>query len=248
MNSSKWSFASARSLEGVENLLARAGGVDAVQGEGRHAAQGHRRDRAEGANPDPGRAQQLGLAFRAQLAHRAVGENQLHRLYLRGDVAQLGPGAVGAGRDRAGDRLAIDVAEVLHRQTEPVQLLVELGKHRAAPDLDQAGSAVGVDHAAERAGVDHRAVGHRRLGERVAAAGDADLAPGRNRRTDRLGQLLAPARAHQLGRRAGLVPGPITPGLAGPPLLCSRRKPCSGSLARSALGGGSRRGARAWNE
>ena len=142
----------------------------------------------------------------------AVGGDQLHRLDLGGDVAQLRAGAVGAGRDRPGDRLAVDVAEVLHRQPEPVQLLVEVGEHRARPDPDQARGRVGVDHAAERGDVDHRAVGQRRLGEGVAGAGDAHLATGRRRRS----------RSPPPARRGRAAARPPPAGSAGPPSSCAR--------------------------
>ena len=199
-------------LEALEDLLARSRAIDPVQGEGRDAAQGHRADRSQGADAHARRPQQLGIALRGQLANRAVGEDQLHRHHLRGDVAQLGAGAVGAGRDRAGNGLAIDVAEVLHRQAELVQPLVEVGEHRARPHLDQARGAIGLEHAAERAHVDHRPVGHRRLGERVTAARHADLAPRRHGGDDRPAQLLAIGRAHALDGSASLIAGPIAPG------------------------------------
>ena len=138
-------------LEGVEDLLARPRRVDPVEGEGGDAAQGHRRDRAERADPDPRRAQQLRVGGGAELAHAAVGEDQLEPPRPgRRCCAASGAGAVGAGRDRAGDRLAVDVAEVLHRQAEPVQLLVEVGEDGPRADLDQAGGGIGVDDAAQR--------------------------------------------------------------------------------------------------
>ena len=131
MKSSKWSWASARSWKVSSTSSRGPRPVDPVQGEGGDAAQRHGRDRAQRADPDPRRAQQLRVGGGAQLADAAVGEDQLQPLDLGGDVAQPRAGAVGAGRDRPGDRLAVDVAEVLHRQPEPVQLLVEVGEHGA---------------------------------------------------------------------------------------------------------------------
>ncbi len=210
-------------LEALEHFLARGGLVDPVQGEGGDATKGHRADRPQGADAHPGRAQQLGVVLRGQLANRAIGEDQLHRHNLGGDVAQLGAGAVGAGRDRAGDCLAIDVAEVLHREAKLVQPLVEVGKHRARAHLDQARRAIGLEHAAERPGVDHRAVGHRRLSEGVAAGDDADLALRRRSGSHRRSELLAIGRPNPLERNAGLIAGPIAPGAPRSSRLSTRR-------------------------
>ena len=189
--------------------------------------------------PTPTRAARSssGSVGGAQLAHAAVGEDQLDRLDLGGDVAQPRAGAVGAGRDRAGDRLAVDVAEVLHRQPEPVQLLVEVGEDRPAPDPDQAGGGVGVEHAAQRLDPDQRAVGQRRLGEGVPGAGDAHLAPRRGGRADRLGQLLASA-------RAGRSP---PAGTTGPRPSCARSSsPLAYNLSPSAGRGRGRRRRTRW--
>ena len=199
-------------LEGVEHLLARPRGVDPIEDEGGHAAQGHGRERSQGPDADPGRPQQIRIAVGAELTHAAVAEDQLDALDLGGDVAQLGAGAVGAGRDRAGDRLAVDVAEVLHRQPEPGQFLVEVGEHGPGADLDQARGGVGVEHALQGLDPDHRAAGHRRFGERVAGAGDADLAPGLGSGDHRTGKLIAVGRANDLDRPAALVPRPVDPG------------------------------------
>ena len=118
MKSSKCSCASARSWK-LSKTSSRGAGLSTrcrvKAGTQRRVTA---RDRAQRADAHPRRAQQLGIALGGQLANRAVGEDQLHRHHLGGDVAQLGAGAVGAGRDRAGDGLAIDVAEVLHRQAE----------------------------------------------------------------------------------------------------------------------------------
>ena len=92
-----------------------------------------------------------------------------------------------------------------------VQRLVQLGEDRPAPHPDQAGAGVGVDHAAERRDVDHRAVGHRRLGEGVAAALDADRPAGGGGGGNRRRELFAIAGAEQLRRPAGLVPRPVAP-------------------------------------
>ncbi len=198
-------------VEVVEHLLAWLWGIDAKQGEGGDAAQGDRRDRAEGADTHTSGAQEIGLGA-VQLAHVAIGANQLHRLDLSGDVAQLRPGAVGAGGDRAGDRLAVDVAKVLHRQAEPVQLLVEIGEHGARPDFDQARGGVGVDHAVQRGEVDHRPVGQRRLGEGMAGPSHADRSPSARGGHDGGHQLVAVARPDDLRRAASLIPRPVAPG------------------------------------
>ena len=60
--------------------------------------------------------------------------------HLGGEAAELRAGAVRAGRDRAGDGLHVDVAEVGHRQAEVPQRLVELVQPGAGEHGDQARS------------------------------------------------------------------------------------------------------------
>ena len=100
--------------------------------------------------PTPTRAARSSSGSVAALSWRTLpsARTSSSALDLGRDVAQPGAGAVGPGRDRAGDRLAVDVAEVLHRQPEPGQLLVEVGEDGAAADLDQARAGVGVEHPA----------------------------------------------------------------------------------------------------
>ncbi len=126
-------------VEAGDHLGQRPRRVDPVQGEGRDGAQRHRVDRAQRPDPDPGGEQLVPRAGAVQLPQLAVGGDQLDRLDLGGDVAQLRAGAMRAGRDRSGERLAVDVAEVLQRPPELVQALVEIGEPDPRLDLDQAG-------------------------------------------------------------------------------------------------------------
>jgi hypothetical protein len=196
--------------EGVEDLFARQRLRDDLQDEGRDAAERHRADRAKRADPDPRRAQLVGVGL-AEFADLAVAGDQLDRDDLRGQVAELRAGAVSAGRDRPGHRLDSDVAEVLQRQPESVELVVEIGEHRPGADLDQPGGGIGVDDAAEGADVDHRPVGHRRLGEGMAGAGDADLPARLAGGDDRRRELAAIARRDPLDRPADLISRPVAP-------------------------------------
>ena len=196
--------------EGAQHLFPRHRPGDHLQGEGGNAAEGDGADRAQRPDPDPRRPQQVGLGV-VELADLAVGRDQLDRDDLGREVAELRPGAVGPGRDRAGDGLAVDVAEVLHRQAEAIELLVDFGEGRAGADPDQARGGVGVDDSTEGADVDQRPVGHRRLGEGVARADDADLPARLRRRGERRRQLVAIAGRQPLNRPARLVAGPVAP-------------------------------------
>ena len=61
-------------------------------------------------------APQVRVGLARALDHRPVRGHQLDRLDLAGDVAEALSRAVCRGRDRTGDRLHVDVAEVLERE------------------------------------------------------------------------------------------------------------------------------------
>ena len=100
----------------VEDVLDGLGGLDALQVEGRDAAQGYRRDHPHDAQPHPGGLECL-VVVRG-LPHGAVGEGKAQA----GDDARVTgiaqAGAVGAGGDGAGDGLGVDVAHVRQGQPE----------------------------------------------------------------------------------------------------------------------------------
>ena len=115
-----------------------AAGTPGPQHEGRHTLQGHGADHAEGAETDPGGAEQVGALVGGTGDDGAVGQHQLQRPDLGGQAAEAGAGAVGAGGDRAGNGLRVDVAEIGHGHAEPMQLGVQAVQRRAGPHGDQA--------------------------------------------------------------------------------------------------------------
>jgi hypothetical protein len=93
--------------------------VVVAQPEGGDAADRHRRDHAERAERDARRPQRVALVERALAA---VGEHELHARQLAAEVREARTRAVRAGRERPGERLRVDVAEVGHRESARVQL------------------------------------------------------------------------------------------------------------------------------
>ena len=113
-------------LEALEHVPQRRGRVDPMQREGGHAAQRHLRDHAQRAQPDACGAPQLLVALARALEHRPIGEHQRQLVDLRGEVAQPRAGAMRGRRDRTGDALDVDVADVLERQPVLVEVAAEL--------------------------------------------------------------------------------------------------------------------------
>ena len=124
----------------VEDVVERLDGLAGVQHERRHALQRDLGDDAQRADADPGHPQQLGVR-RGVDAHDVAGAgDELHPDDRRRQVAEPEPGAVGGGGDGTGDRLAVDVAEVRHRQpgrgegvVEPVE--ADAGLHPDPPGV-----------------------------------------------------------------------------------------------------------------
>ena len=124
----------------------------------------------------------------------------------------VGAGPVGGGRDRAGDGLAVDVAEVRQREVPGGELLVEAMDAHPRLDGHGRGGLVDVDDPVEQVEGEHPPVGARDVGERVAAAHDLDPLAGPAGPPDRLHDLELAARATRAppGRTAGCDPSSAT--------------------------------------
>jgi hypothetical protein len=104
-------------VERRQHLIEWYGLVDGMQDERGHALQRHVDEDAERAEPERDGRQKLGVLGVAHAEELAVRRDQRRTDDLGGETAETGTRSVGAGGDRPGDGLAIDVAEVLHRET-----------------------------------------------------------------------------------------------------------------------------------
>jgi hypothetical protein len=104
-------------IEVVHDGVERFGLFLCAERERRHALERHVDEDAEGAQTERDGRQQVGLVLVVdgeQLAIRRD-ERGTHDLGRQSPVTETG--AMGAGRERSGDGLTIDVAEVRHRET-----------------------------------------------------------------------------------------------------------------------------------
>ena len=111
-----------------------------------------------------------GIRIDIDLGHVARGGDDPHPSDRRGEVRKPRTGAVGRGRERPGERLAVDVTLVFERKTV-------LGEHRPERvqlhpglDGDQATRPIRGDQPLHPGEVDHDPVGARDVGERVPGA------------------------------------------------------------------------------
>ena len=195
-------------VEPVENLGQRHGRVDAAQREGRDRLQGDLGDDPEGAHRDASGEQ---VVAAVDLADLAGGGHQAQRAHLRGQVAQRDPRPVRGGRDRARDRLLVDVAQVGQRQPALGERVAQSVQRHPGLDADQAGRAVGVQQRAHAIQAQERAVGEDGARERVSRARDAHAAPGGDGALDRADDLADRGGALDDGRLAALIAGPVAP-------------------------------------
>ena len=93
-----------------------------------NVAERDRVDDPERAESHPGGAKRGAVGALGHLDHAPVGQDQLERLDLRREVPEAGPGAMRRGGDGAGERLLVDVAEVLHRQAVLPKRPAEVGE------------------------------------------------------------------------------------------------------------------------
>ncbi len=162
-------------LERLEHVAQTLGLLDGVQDECRDALQGDLDEDAEGAEPEGDGGEQLAVLVLVDGQELPVGSDEGRARDLGGDAAEPGAGAVRAGGDRAGDGLAVDVAEVGHRQAVWCEQPRNIVQARARAQRHAAAFTVGRDETREIGEVQQHAGGDGDPGEAVAGADGLDL-------------------------------------------------------------------------
>src|SRR5437763_6980409 len=114
-------------------------------------------------------------------------------------------------RDRPGDALRVDVAEVLEREAVRGELPAELPDRDSRLDAHLPGAAVDVEHAAQATELQHHPVGQGDVAEGVPRPRHADTQAPAGRLLDRGSELLDRRRRAHGSRGAALVAGPVAP-------------------------------------
>ena len=198
-------------VEVGEHVAERLRAVDAVEREGWDRADRHRVDQPERPEPEARAVERRPVGVGGDLERAAVGENEVDGLDLCGNTAEPRPGAVGTGRDRAGQRLVVDVAEVLEGEPEMVELAVELAEHDPGLDFDEPARAVHSQHPIEAVEANHDVVGESDVGERMTRGRGANPLVARRGTADDLGELVAGRRSLDHSRGAALIARPVVP-------------------------------------
>ena len=202
-------------------------------------------DEAGGPEADAGGLEQLGLLVERAVDELAVSGDDAQASDLGRKAAHRPPGAMGRGRDRAGDRLVGNVAEVRQRVAE----LPELGAQLLEPDASlhrhRVTLRVGVigvvirrarDEPVVIREVDQVAVRQRDRGERMAGADRLHALAALHGASDDGDQLLLGTWPVDPQRGGGLVAGPVGP--ARSLLLGHRSFPSRGAVSwRSSVRG-----------
>src|SRR5438132_3751855 len=157
-------------LEVLEHLLERCRRVHAAERERGHALKRRLHDHAQRTEAHTSRAEDLWLALGRAFEQRAVAEHERDRAQLRGDVLKARARAVRRRRDRAPERLHVDVAEILEREPVLEQPATELVDSDARLRAHPRGGHVHLEHGAEALEREHHPVGARDIAERVPAA------------------------------------------------------------------------------
>src|SRR3546814_10538502 len=102
---------------------------------------------------------------------------QRHGFDLRRDRTEAKAGAVRAGRDRTGERLLVDVAEIHHPVAAAAQQMAK--RLQRGADEDARDVVLVLLIASDRIERQQRRVGLDQWHERMSGTGDAELAPAR---------------------------------------------------------------------
>ncbi len=183
-----------------------------VQTVGPQQTQPHRGHDAERAQGDPRRPEELGVGSCIALHDPAVTRHQAQPGDAGGEVAEGAAGAVGAGRQRAPQRLDVDVPQVRHGHAALEERLAEVVELAARPHVRaEAVGVVGHDPRERIQGHDDAVRRHQRH-EGVAGPDGAHHAPLPRRALDQGHQLGLAAGRGELVGLAAHAPGPVLPG------------------------------------
>lgn len=187
--------------------------------ERRHVGELDLGDDAEYADAEPSEIEHLRRGLGGQLVLGPVGGEEGEAGDHPGEPGVAEAGAVGAGRDRPGERLRVDVALIGERETVGGEEAGNVAQPGAGAQPDPLVCGIDGDDAGERIERDHRSGSERHGGERVPGPDDADAAPlldgggdagrelrlvGGGEEVDRVGVRGARPRAHPpSGSRAG---------------------------------------------
>jgi hypothetical protein len=164
-------------VEALDHLVQGHLALDPQQPERGHGPQRHLRDDAERAEAHTRGPPRVGVALHIDRHRRAVGPHQLERVDLRGEVSQQAAGAVGSRRRRAGDRLLVDITQVLECEAAGVKHGVQLADRDSGLDRDETRPGVDLQHPVDLRERHERPIRGDERGERVARAGHPHRLP-----------------------------------------------------------------------
>jgi len=160
--------------DGVDDGVERFGPLERLQDERGHALDRDVDEDAEGAETEGDRRQELGLVLFVDAQQFAVSGDERRADDLGRDAPEARTGAVRTGRDRAGDRLPVDVAEVLHGQAVGREESGDAVQPGAREKTRPPALAVDRHEARQFRELEKRARGDRDAGEAVTGADGLD--------------------------------------------------------------------------
>jgi hypothetical protein len=201
-------------VEAGEHVVQGHRGLHRVQPERRYGLQRHARDHTQCAQPDARGIEDLGALGRRARHERPVGQHDLDPPHLCGEPLVGHTGAVGAGRDRPGDGLRVDVTEV--RQGEPAlpQQQVEPAQRHPGGGGDQSRRCDDAQQFRVRGRAQRHILGHGDPGEGVSRAERLDPQAVASGDLHRIDDLVRVPRDDRPPRVGALVARPVAPGHA----------------------------------
>ena len=193
----------------------------------RDPLQRDRRNHAERADGNLRSGHRFGIPVGVDLKDRPVRLNQPHADRLGRQATKTDSGAMRAGRQRAGDRLGVDIALIGERQPDLFKSATDIADPRACAHDDALAIEVGADEPLHVRQAQQQAAGRNDRCERMAGAGYAD------------GKILTRGLAHERSQFVfrtrlclvsgdeGLVANPVAPVAARPQLRRRRSRDIS---------------------
>ena len=167
---STWWCAAASSSNAAERLVPRHRPLVRLEQEQRLDAERDRGEDPERAEADPGDVEDVGVLVAVARSTSPVPVTSSRPATCADSAGGDAAGAVGAGRDRAGERLLGDVAHVVQGQAEPLELGVERLSGVPAAAVTVIASRSTATIPVSRSGRSMRVLGRGDRGEAVAGA------------------------------------------------------------------------------